>query len=873
MSFSSHNKMNFLKNLNTQQLKAVTAPANGILQIIAGPGTGKTKVLTSRVAFLLISEKIKPEHIIVTTFTKKAANEMIERLEKILENTNIDITRLLIGTFHSICFKIIKKYGFKMGLSDFTIADERDKDHYIKEVLTKELTKAVLNYINNTPKELDLIRSKSSNEKYHDIDLNKLKRQISRLKSSGYLPDEYKILPNSNRILYFIYEAYQRKLQEVEKKLDFDDCLLYCHKLITKYPLLHFIKHVLVDEFQDTNKIQLHLMYAFAKGHIADTKFQNNVTIVGDPDQSIYGFRDAQTINFKSMKEYYANKDLKCEIITLNDNYRSTNDILDFSELVMKQEPDRVTKQLTSQFTTSIKPVFKSANSPENEAKKIVYEIKYLLSLPSQPIKPNDIAILVRSGFQSSVIEKELVSQKLPYHMIRGRAFWDRKEVVAIMDYLKACGDPNDRISIMRTLNYPKRGIGAKTLEKIEDAIIKSKKDLKMTPRETLRALADNKHKVEKLAPKVRSSLSSYLNVIEGGEKLLPENNTDSRKPSEIINQELFDFVYSQSGLEKEYKSDEEQNRIMIENIEEIRRQFNEFKTGDDRWYDASSDEEEEEEEEVEELENRNTIIQFIESIGLYESSDGGANEYDENNESKTPKISLSTIHGSKGLEWPVVFVPGLTEGILPAKYASGETAVDEERRCFYVAVTRAKVLLYVTNYIETSFNMWRQNYDQASRFIKELSSQNYFEERQACFENSKNLEILYKLLGNDDPQLEGFDCVNFFKGYKKNWTSFGRGAPFSTDYGGSSSSDLGGFSSASSNLSSTSKNKKRKFSASTTVQLSDRHSDPIIVTSNNTNQHVIRPNSSSSSGSNDNKAPAYTPVRKGSSKKLGMKR
>ncbi|KAI5952549.1 srs2 [Candida jiufengensis] len=867
MSFIDNPKLKFLKDLNPEQYKAVTSPVNGRLQIIAGPGTGKTKVLTSRVAFLLLQEKIKPEQIIVTTFTKKAANEMIERLDKLLINTNIDISRLLIGTFHSICFKILKKYGFKLNLSDFNIADERDKDHYLKEVLTKELTLPILNYMQNTPKELDLIRSKSPNKKYHDIDINKLKRQISKLKSNGYLPDEYKIRPDSNRVLYFLYEAYQRKLQEDEKKLDFDDCLLYCNILLTKWPFLHFIKHVLVDEFQDTNKIQLQLMYSFAKGHLTNEKFQNNVTIVGDPDQSIYGFRDAQTTNFRSMRDHYSQtKSLSCEIITLNENYRSTNDILKFSESIMRQESDRITKNLNSQFNLSIKPVFKNANSSENEAQKIVYEIKYLLSLPQQPIKPNDIAILLRSGFQSSVIEKELVSQKIPYFMVRGKAFWDKKEVVAIMDYLKACGDPNDRISIMRTINFPKRGIGAKTLDKIDDAITQSKRE-QNSARECLKQLAENRHSSEKLSIKVRSGLQSYLDVIEGGFDLLPENLKDTTKPTEILHEELFDFVYEKSGLKKEYEDDPEANADKIENIEEVKRQFVDFVKKDDIFY--------EEDEEIEVLDNRNTIIQFIESIGLYESSEEDKKDEQDSNAttSPTPKISLSTIHGSKGLEWPVVFIPGLTDGLLPAKYATGETAVDEERRCFYVAVTRAKTLLYITNYIEESgshYETWRQNYNELSVFIKDLKDSRIFENNQSSFKNIENLKKMYDLLGVEDNSiLDNFNIDNFYKGYCKNWVSFERGAPFSTEYNGSSSSSLGGFKSASS-VSSTNV-KRRKFSAGrTSLSRQNQPPNPFILTTNNTN---VSTTSSTSGPKSSNKAPAYVPMRDGSSKKLGMKR
>lgn len=233
-----------------------------------------------------------------------------------------------------------------------------------------------------------------------------------------------------------------------------------CFQLIKEYPVLNYVKHVLVDEFQDTNEIQLQLMYRFAQGHVSNPEFQHNVTIVGDPDQSIYAFRHAQSANFKKMEKHYEKMNLSVSQITLNENYRSTSDILQYSESVMRQQKDRHQKNLRSQNDVSFKPVYKVLDTPAEQARWIVYEIEQLLALPNSPIKFEDIAILFRASSQTKIVEDELRLRKIPYRLIQGRSFWERKEVVSTMDYLKVCGDENDLFSVLRTINFPARLLG-----------------------------------------------------------------------------------------------------------------------------------------------------------------------------------------------------------------------------------------------------------------------------------------------------------------------------------------------------------------------------------------------------------------------------
>ena len=402
-----------LESLNANQRKAVTAPCNGRLQIIAGPGTGKTKVLISRVAYLLISENIRPDNMIVTTFTKRAANEMIERLTKLVEGTDINIDKLIIGTFHSICFRIIKKYGKLIDLENYTIADERDKSYILKTMLTNLSAKDIERLDSFGEESLQKLRSHKANEKYHGLDLSVILKKISSLKSNCISHDVYSGKLKRNPALAFFYEKYQALLTDL-KKLDFDDCLLECHRLVENFPVLNYIKHVLVDEFQDTNEIQLRLMYHFAKGNTnGDPKYQNNVTIVGDPDQGIYAFRDAQSINFEKMSTYYTKLNLSLDKISLNENYRSTSSILNISESLMNQQKGRMPKMLKSQLDSSIKPVYSCLNSAKEEAKWIVYQISHLLSLPNSAVQEKDIAVLFRAAYQSRALEDELVKRGL----------------------------------------------------------------------------------------------------------------------------------------------------------------------------------------------------------------------------------------------------------------------------------------------------------------------------------------------------------------------------------------------------------------------------------------------------------------------------
>ncbi|ODQ59836.1 hypothetical protein WICANDRAFT_30222, partial [Wickerhamomyces anomalus NRRL Y-366-8] len=630
-----------LSGLNDAQRAAVTSSPNGQLQIIAGPGTGKTKVLTSRVAYLMIEHNIRPEHIIVTTFTKKAANEMKERLSQMLEGTNIQLNKLVIGTFHSICMRILMQYGYVINLKGFKIAADRDWDEVMKSLI-------------------DPITDDIA-----DIRDLKLRKQISKLKSKGIYPDDYSLQKDYNKELHIIFKLFQEKL-ESSGLLDFDDLLVKTSQLLSKRNCVSKIKHVLIDEFQDTNTIQLQLMVKFAMGVPGNC---NNITVVGDPDQSIYRFRDAVALNFELMRKKYPG----CEIIKLNENYRSTSDILDFSEAVMRQQNSRTSKNLSSQFSHTFPAVHQSFGSREEEAVNIAQEIKFLKLLPKL-FQNSDFAILIRAAYQSRALERALIEKKIPYRIVKGRAFWERKEVEQIVDFLRLVAYDDDKAAFLRTLKSCTSGIGPVTIKKI-DAVIDEESKKGFTAISALYKIARGDFKGVG-SSKNKDQIQLFLEMVEKARNFVANDNYSPNQLSL-----LFEFLKSQEPLASLIKEEER-----AQNIEEVKSQLVGF---------VPTEVEPINSEDSAPL-NEDTFLQsFLSSIQLYSVDDK-----EEDNEDGV--VCISTIHSAKGLEWPVVFIPGLTEGLLPASFAkkdeNEEEAIDEERRIFYVSTTRAKQLLYVTN-------------------------------------------------------------------------------------------------------------------------------------------------------------------------------
>lgn len=804
-----------LSSLNEKQCEAVTTPITKPLQIRAGPGTGKTKVLVARVAYLLVHNKIPPQHIIVTTFTKKAAKEMVERLATLLEGSGISLDKLIIGTFHSISYRIVQKYGASEGLIGFTVANEKDAMQVLEDVIDNEILDSEWNVIalladaDLSPfvaRSSEAELSTDSNNRVK-LDKKKLMRQISKLKAHAVFPEAYEAQKDSNYILSRVYSRYQRRLSE-HKLLDFDDCLLYCLKIVSLRPVLNFVQHTLVDEFQDTNEIQLQLMYRFSQISKIGNEASCGVTIVGDLDQGIYAFRDAQLGNFESMLEFYTqNHKLDCKIVTLTQNYRSTSDILSFLEQIMRQQPKRTKKDLVSQILHSFKPIRAFLTSADEEARWIAHQIGHVMKLPQKPFLYSDIAVLVRSAYQTRALESELVKRKIPYTIVKGRAFWERKEVVSVIDYLRCIANENDKLAYLRCLNYPKRGFGPVAITELERILkefsntpVRANNDIleRVNAQRLNQAMAEpakylcfdvlqaisNKEIKSSFGAKLLSCLNEFVMAINQSRKILNDGfRSGDLMDSSKCTEQAFDHIFTSSGLKKEFGDDE--NRML--NVEEVKNQlmlYTEPEVEDSfPDYYANSIEEDEiviiddSETELEiinlddeeykfgnphyEIEKGQSFLQlFLSLVILYETDSSTQEEKDQ------PRVAISTIHGAKGLEWPVVFVPGLGEGLLPASFAldGTEESIHEERRCFYVATTRAKMLLYISAYTEAagSLNWGRKPIEQPSRFIKNLD----LSFTAIPFENKTLLENFYEILKIELPR--EFDFTKFQTQYDK---------------------------------------------------------------------------------------------------------
>ncbi|CAN3376734.1 hypothetical protein DIURU_001518 [Diutina rugosa] len=652
-------------SLNTHQAQAVYAPAQGRLQILAGPGTGKTKVIVARVAHL-IDEGIRPEDIIVTTFTRRATDEMKERLAQITGQAAVD--RLQIGTFHSLCWRFLRKWSMRH--REYSVVSERNRSALIKRAMA----------------ELGLVKKKRSNESGdsddHVFTPSEYSRYISKMKSFGPESPEFdRAKVQDDQALVNVYGRYQ-SLMDAHRYLDYDDLLVECYRMLKQRNHLKNIKHVLVDEFQDTNDIQLELTYLFARGD--ESASGHNVSIVGDPDQSIYKFRNARVENFERMKEHY--QSLGVSTVWLTVNYRSTQGILNFSEEAMCAHwSNREKRVLKSSTNYSYKPVFQCARDRFCEAKWVASNIEALCS-KLKLFTYGQVAIIVRFNYMVREIENQLSKQRIPYKMANGKKLWERPEVVALIDYfVLICRD--DPLSFL-ALAELKRGIGKQSVDQIKSMVDQ------MTTASSQSSFSLEKIE-QRLPHKLSKKLHSLFRFIEEARRMLKEEKFDPHK--------FFTFVLDKSGIRRDFNVDEanDDDDIKITSVVKL----------------EPSDTEEDDDKEEEETKRRDRIsshwdqvaqqflvfepdpilledfdddflTQFLDSIGLYMMA-----EEDE----KQPKVTITTIHGAKGLEWPVVFIPGIVDGSFP-RHSNAEE-LDEEQRCFYVALTRAKSLLYLSAY------------------------------------------------------------------------------------------------------------------------------------------------------------------------------
>ncbi|SCU78721.1 LAME_0A05512g1_1 [Lachancea meyersii CBS 8951] len=738
----------FLSSLNEKQHECVVFDHGNALQIVAGPGTGKTKVLTTRVAYLLLEKGLNPSDVVITTFTKKATLEMIERIGVLLEGTGINPKSLWIGTFHSICARVLRQHGWRIGLpKDWRTFSDSDTDP-IYAKLVEKMPDQVRDYAHSYNRRVNLLRPNSSRD--WAVHPAAVKKMVSWLKSEGVTADEYRARNDHDPALLHFYDQYQAELIS-QHALDFDDLLLHAFKLLAKQRCLPNIKHVLVDEFQDTNSIQLNLMYLFARG--CGSRSQG-ITAVGDPDQSIYGFRNALAGNFEDMITHCP---IPCSRIVLVENYRSSQRILTTSEMLIKQQltgrEDRL--PLRAQFDSDFPPVYIEFPAKFLESRALAREIIYLRSLPNL-WNYNDFALLVRHRRQIRPLETSLIEHRIPYKIVNGRAFWELKEINGMMDLLKCVYSDYEKNAILRALQYPARGLGSATAKKLENVV--GDYD---TPFSALQAIVNDSRKYD-LPAKAISVIQGFLSLITScRERLI--GAVDCKVISTI-----FDELYEVSGLQYEYLYVDGKKKADVNpkgepnfankrhlNIQLLREHVANFKPMDEdlAQRDGLTDEDAKV---AKEINIHDILREFIDSVNLFstetEVDESQMSEKQIRQKKKREEegfVTISTIHGAKGLEWPVVMIPGCVEGVIPCVFGNKEDAdesendsdseenktngggnspkkmrpknnegsLDEERRMFFVAQTRAKFLLYLT---ATSSNDSESKYDisKPSRFL-----------------------------------------------------------------------------------------------------------------------------------------------------------
>ena len=651
-----------LKGLNDKQYEAVTK-TQGPCLVIAGAGSGKTKVLTHKIAYLIEHEGAKPWDILAITFTNKAANEMKERITNLIGESAKDIW---MGTFHSICVKILRRFIDRIGFdSSFIIFDTSDQ---------KTLVKGCLRDLGIDDK-MFTDRSVLS--------------EISNAKNEMLEPDQYQIRANGDfrkEKIATVYELYQKRLKE-NNAIDFDDIINYTIKILLENPdIMEYysnkFKYVLVDEYQDTNKSQFTLVTMLASKH-------GNITVVGDNDQGIYSFRGADISNILNFEKDFPGT----KIIKLEQNYRCTGNILKAANAVIKNNEVKYKKELWTQNEEGNLPKVYQAKNEYDEGAYVVEQIEHLKR--EEYYKYSDFAILYRMNTQSRAIEDILRRENIPYKIIGGLKFYERKEIKDIIAYLRLIQNGNDNLSLKRIINEPKRGIGKTSLDKVEQLSIQT---------------GISMYEIIKDAEqyglnRVYLNSREFVNCIE----------ELKAKKEELPISELIKQTLKKSGYTKALENEntiEAENRI--ENLDEFLTVAIEF----------------------EEQEAENTLSAFLEGITL--SSDIDNLEDDEE------YVTLMTLHSAKGLEFPVVFLVGMEEGIFPGyKSISEPTELEEERRLCYVGITRAKEHLFLTcSKQRTIFGS--TSYNPVSRFLGEIP-EDLLEGYEEAFGETSNKEEMFQ--------------------------------------------------------------------------------------------------------------------------------
>jgi len=643
----------YLNNLNNAQKEAVLY-LDGPLLIVAGAGSGKTKVLTSRIAHIIKEKKAFPNQILSVTFTNKAAKEMQNRVSSILNSEAIGLSWL--GTFHSICAKILRKHATAAGLtSNFTIIDTDDQVRLIKNICKAE-----------------------------NIDIKQLAPKyilsiIDRWKNKGFYPSEVIVSKNDiyEKTVLPLYKIYQQKLLDLNA-CDFGDLILHVVKILERNLDIREIysnnfKYILVDEYQDTNYIQSRWLYLLSEKH-------KNICCVGDDDQSIYSWRGAEIKNFLEFDQVYKNS----KVVRLEENYRSSQNILSVASNLIANNQNRVGKTLKTTMEEGDLVKLNCFKNGKDEAIGISDEIEKRLK---KKYSFNNIAILVRAIFQTREFEERFLKIGMPYRILGGTKFYERAEIKDCVAYLRLIHQPKDDLAFGRIVNNPKRSIGESTIKLIHEFSNKNSVSLEIASKTLIEQ--------NLIKPKTKMGLSSFLLLVDKW-----RNDINLKK---IHHVKLLQYVLDESGYSAMLKNKKDvDNESRLENIKELLSAMKEFDG----------------------LEN------FLEHVALATSVD---QDWD------GEKINMMTMHGSKGLEFDVVFLPGWEEGLFPHQKSieeKGQNGLEEERRLAYVGITRAKKKALIS-FAMNRFYQGNWIDSMASRFIEELPEK--FLEKNSFFDDAKD--------------------------------------------------------------------------------------------------------------------------------------
>ncbi|MFN8617696.1 MAG: UvrD-helicase domain-containing protein [Dehalococcoidia bacterium] len=629
-----------LEGLNEPQRQAVMH-GDGAVLILAGPGSGKTRVITHRIAHLVIEHRVPPWRVLAVTFTNKAAREMRQRAAKLLGE---DAGSLHMGTFHSMCARWLRIDGEAVGLSrDFVIYDDADQVALVKRLLEE---------LHVDPRRFPPRSILSA---------------ISNAKSELIVPEAFaaSVRSYADEVVARVYVAYERSLKQASA-VDFDDLLLYAVRLFDVPEMLQKYAgrylHVLVDEFQDTNPVQYELARRLASGH-------GNITVVGDPDQSIYSWRSADVRNVQNFQRDFPD----CAIYLLEQNYRSTPAILEAADSVIEKNPGRHPRKLWTERPGGDLITTYDAYSDEEEGEFVAKETA---RLAKEGRDYGQVAVMYRTNAQSRAIEEALVRHRIPYRLIGGVRFYQRREIKDLIAYFRLAQNPHDEASLLRVINVPGRGIGDKTIERLEDFAREHGVGLWDACEGIAGGLGGGI-----VTGRAGAAVGDFVHIVT---RLQAESG--SPLP------ELLDLVLSLTGYARYLQEAGEDGEERFENVLELRSLMAEYEEVGGEQGDLAT---------------------FLQDVALIA-------DVDELREG-TPAVTLITLHAAKGLEYPVVFLIGLEEGVLPhIRSFDDPRQMEEERRLCYVGITRAMDLLYLTRSYRR-FSFGQQAANPPSRFLADI--------------------------------------------------------------------------------------------------------------------------------------------------------